>query len=186
MKKMEFYTDPITGEAMFRIVGEPIVVQLTPKDTDIIAEILEKSQTFFPEQYEALGKEYAKSSLNRPYYDFLRARRFINCCFGENDRQADMDEFGNYHFEPVKCPRIAECKYYRIICQPKFNSSLSDREMEVMKLYFEHVPTEYIAERLYISIHTVNNHRRNALTKLSLHSLEEFQDYAHRNHLFNQ
>jgi DNA-binding CsgD family transcriptional regulator len=56
--------------------------------------------------------------------------------------------------------------------------------MEVMKLYFEHVKTEDISDRLFLSIHTVNNHRKNSLQKLRLHSLEEFQDYAHRNQLF--
>lgn len=115
---------------------------------------------------------------------FLRARRIVNCCFGENDRQADIDEFGNYNFEMVKCPRMAECKYFKIICQPKFDSSLSERELEVMKLYFNHVPTDQIAEKLFLSIHTVKNHRKNSLRKLKLHSLEEFQDFAHKNQLF--
>jgi len=79
---------------------------------------------------------------------------------------------------------MAECKYHRIICLPKFNSRLSEREKEVMSFYFNHVQTEEIAERLFISIHTVNNHRKNSLAKLRLHSLEEFQDYAHKNNLF--
>lgn len=180
----EYYTDPMTGEAMIKEVGESVVRQLTVNDTVLISEILDRSQTFYPEQYDALCKEYSRSSANVPYYNFLRARRIINCCFGENDRQPDIDEFNNYHFEPVKCPRIAECKYFKIICQPKFNSSLTDREMEVMKLYFNHVKTEDIAERLFLSIHTVKNHRRNSLQKLSLHSMEEFQDYAHKHQIF--
>lgn len=181
---IEFHTDPFTGEAMYRIVGEPVVKELTPKDTDAIQELLENSKTFYPEQFAALNEEYAKSSLNKRHFDFLRARRIVNCCFGENDRQADIDEFGNYNFEMVKCPRMAECKYFKIICQPKFDSSLSERELEVMKLYFNHVPTDKIAEKLFLSIHTVKNHRKNALRKLKLHSLEEFQDYAHKNKIF--
>lgn len=180
----EFYTDPMTGEVMYRIIGELVVKQLTREDTDVISEALERSEVFYPEQFDAVSKEYVKSSINKPYYDFLRARRIINCCFGENDRQPDIDEFGNYHFELVKCPRMAECKYFKVVCQPKFNSKLSERELEVMKLYFEHIPTDGIADRLYISIHTVNNHRRNSLQKLRVHSLEEFQDYAHKNNIF--
>jgi DNA-binding CsgD family transcriptional regulator len=183
---IEFSTDPMTGEAMYQQVGEPIVRQLTTKDTEVIAEILERSSTFYPEQFEALSKEYAKSSSNKQYYDFLRARRIINCCFGENDRQPDIDENGNYHFEMVKCPRIAECKYFKIICQPKFDSTLSERELEVMRLYFENRKTECIAEELFLSIHTVKNHRRNALQKLGLHSLKEFHNYAHTNNLFKK
>jgi len=180
----EFSTDPMTGEGMYRRVGESVVNQFTLKDTDIAAELLERSETFYPEQAEALKKEYAKSSANKPYYDFLRARRIINCCFGENDRQPDVDQFGNYNFEMVKCPLIAECKYFKIICQPKFDSTLSARELEVMKKYYENCKTETIAEDLFLSIHTVKNHRRNALQKLGLHSLIEFKDYAHNNKLF--
>lgn len=184
MKRMEFHTDPMNGEGMYREVGEPIIKQLTQNDTVQIDELLETSKTFYPEQYEALNEEYKKSSSNKKYYDFLRARRIINCCFGENDRQADIDEFGNYHFEMVKCPRIAECKWFKIICQPKFDSTLTERELEVMKLYFENYKSDAIAEKLFLSIHTVKNHRRNALQKLKLHSLIEFNDYAHINHLF--
>jgi DNA-binding CsgD family transcriptional regulator len=181
----EFYTDPTTGEAMVKEIGEQTVKQMQVSDTAIISDILERSEAFYPEQYDALCKEYSKSSANVLYYNFLRARRIINCCFGENDRQPDIDEFENYHFEPVRCPKIAECKYYKIICQPKFNSNLSDREFEVMKMYFERVKTENIADRLFLSIHTVNNHRKSSFQKLRVHSMEEFIDYAYKNNLFN-
>ena len=80
---IEYYTDPITGEAMYRKIGESIVRELTSKDTEAIQEILETSKTFYPEQFAALNEKYAKSSLNKTYFDFLRARRIVNCCFGE-------------------------------------------------------------------------------------------------------
>ncbi len=180
----EFHTDPMTGEGMFRKVGEPIVRELTQKDNEIIADLLEISETFYPEQSDALKVEYANSSANKPYYDFLRARRIINCCFGENDRQPDIDEFGNYHFEMVKCPRMAECKNFKRICQPQFDSNLTERELEIMKMYFQNYKTETIAEKLFLSMHTVRNHRRNSLQKLKMHSLKEFNDFAHINKLF--
>jgi DNA-binding CsgD family transcriptional regulator len=180
----EFYTDPLTGEVMVRKIGEPVVTQLTQDNQEIISAILSDSETFYPEQYKALTKEYSRSSLNKKYFDFLMARRIINCCYGENDSQPDIDEFGNRHFERVKCPRIAECKNYQIICLPKFSSELSEREKEVMGMYFHHVSTEDIADRLFLSIHTVKNHRKNSLSKLHLHSLEEFQDFAHRTKMF--
>jgi len=181
---IEFHTDYSTGEAFFRFIGEDSCRQLKESDTDIINLLLENSKDFYPEQYEALEKEYAKSSCNKLYFDFLRARRIINCCFGENDCKVDFDK-GSFNFELVKCPRMAECKYYKIICQPRFNTKLSDREKEVMKLYYNNVATEDIAERLFISIHTVNNHRKNSLRKLNLHSLEEFIGYAHKNKLYD-
>jgi len=171
---------------MYKLIGESIVRQFTEDDVEIISDLLDTSQTMYPEQYKALNDIYAKSSPNKKYYDFLRARRIINCCFGENDSRLDIDEFGIFNFEQVKCPLIAECKYYRIVCRPKFNSQLSEREFEVMKMYFRHISTDEIAEKLFLSIHTVNNHRRNSLAKLGLHSLEEFQDYAHNNKIFER
>lgn len=184
MDVIEFQTDHSTGEAMYKIIGQSSCHELTPKDTDLIKRLLDISETFYPDQYEALCKEYEKSSCNKPYYDFLRARRIINCNFGVNDSKVDLDHMNQMNFELVKCPRKAECKYFKIICQPTFNSKLSDRELELMRLYYENVSTEEIAERLFISIHTVNNHRKNSLTKLGLNSLLEFVTYANKNNLF--
>lgn len=179
----EFFTDPLTGEAMYRNTDEPIK-QMTDKDKELISELLSRSENFYPEQYEALNKEYKRSAANKPYYDFLRARRIVNCCFGEHDCKNDIDQHGVYHFEMVKCPLIAECKYYKIICQPTYNSNLTSAELEIMKMVYDHVPTEEIAEKTFRSIHTVNNHRRNALQRLRLHSIEEFISYAFKNNLF--
>ena len=181
---IEFHTDYSTGQAFYRFIGEDSCRELKESDTDIIKLILDNSKSFYPDQYDALEKEYSKSSANKLYYDFLRARRIVNCCFGENDCKVDLDR-GVINFELVKCPRMAECKYYKIICQPKFNTKLSERESEVMKLYYNNVLTEDIAEKLFISIHTVNNHRKNALRKLNLHSIEEFIAYAFKKKMYD-
>lgn len=186
MKRIEFFTDPRTGEAMFQRIGEPVARQLTEDDREIIEDLLHISETFYPEQYAALCKEYAASSKNRKYYDFLRVRRIANCCFGTNESHPDIDEQGNCQFEDVPCPRKAECKYYRIICHPTFSTSLSDREQQVMQLIFQNESTDQIADHLYLSVHTVRNHRKNALRKLGLHSTEEFIDLAHRTKMFER
>ncbi len=169
---------------MYKRIDGDTVHELKEGDSDIIRYLLDECETFYPEQYEALSEAYKSSMGNPRYYDFLRARRIVNCCFGENDRQPDIDEFGHYHFEHVKCPLVAECKYHKIICAPAFQSGLSRREMEVMELLFRGKSPGEVADKLFISIHTVNNHRKNALRRLSLHSMEEFINYAHQNKLF--
>lgn len=180
---IEFHTDYSSGQAFYRFIGESSCHELNETDREIISLLLDHSKNFYPEQYAALEKEYSKSAENTIYYDFLRARRIINCCFGMNDSTVDFDS-GCLNFELVKCPLKAECKYYKIICQPKFNSTLSDRELEVMNKYFNNESTDSIAESLFISIHTVRNHKKNALKKLGLHSIDEFINYAHKNKLF--
>ncbi|MFV0539566.1 MAG: helix-turn-helix transcriptional regulator [Dysgonomonas sp.] len=63
---------------------------------------------------------------------------------------------------------------------------MTDSELKVMEMVFNNIPTDQIAERLFLSIHTVNNHRRNALQRLKLHSIQEFISYAHKNKLFEK
>lgn len=61
---------------------------------------------------------------------------------------------------------------------------MSDAELRVMKLWHEGLNKEEIAEQLYLSVHTVNNHIRNAYIRIGVHSKAEFVRYAETNHLF--
>lgn len=185
-KEFEFSTDHMTGQAQYREIGNGFVNELSESDTDVIQGVLDYSKTYHPSQYNAVSEVYKSSSINKRYYDFVRARRIINCCYGESDSKPDVDAGGIRHFEIVKCPLIAECKWYKIICQPEFETNLSGREYEVMKLYFEGLNTEEIADKLFLSIHTVKNHRCNSLARLNLNSMVEFTAYAHKNKLFNK
>jgi DNA-binding NarL/FixJ family response regulator len=52
-------------------------------------------------------------------------------------------------------------------------SQLSERELEVLRLMAQGLESQEIAARLYISLHTVQSHRKNILHKLDLHSAAE-------------
>lgn len=95
----------------------------------------------------------------------MAVRRFIKCNFGLYDNVIDIDENWNFRFEFVGCPLRGECKSDKIICAPKFNSKLSDRQLEVMRLLYEGKSDSEIADRLFISLNTVNNHRKTVLEK---------------------
>lgn len=58
--------------------------------------------------------------------------------------------------------------------------TLTRREREVMCLLAEGLSTKEIAEKLFISRKTVENHRTNILSKLDLHSTVELVRYAAR------
>ena len=45
---------------------------------------------------------------------------------------------------------------------------------------------EDIAERLYLSPHTVKNHIKSVYLKLDIHEKSEFIQYAHKNNLFKE
>lgn len=50
----------------------------------------------------------------------------------------------------------------------KKNRLLTTREKEILMLIKDGLPSKQIADRLDISIHTVNRHRQNILEKLSV------------------
>lgn len=58
--------------------------------------------------------------------------------------------------------------------------SLTSREQEVMRLLAEGLMTREVADRLYISPKTVENHRANLMKKLSLSTTIELVRYAAR------
>ena len=111
-------------------------------------------------------------------------RRFIKCNFGLYDNMIDVDENWNFKFEFVGCPLRGECDGFKKICEPKFNSTLSDSQLRVMELCYYGKKDEEIAETLFISSHTVKNHRKNVFRKLSIHSMAEFMRYANEKNLF--
>lgn len=63
--------------------------------------------------------------------------------------------------------------------------SLTDREREVLTLIAEGLLNRDIAERLSISVKTVERHRENIMNKLNLHSRTELVKYAIRKGLID-
>ncbi len=118
------------------------------------------------------------------WYHFLIAKRFVRCNFGSIDDIKDIDVSGSFKFEYVPCPLRGECKLEGIVCRPAFSSKLSQAELRVMKLWSEGESKESIAEKLYLSVHTVNNHIRNAYFRLDIHNKAEFVRYAETKGLF--
>ncbi len=178
----EFYT----CDDRVYILADGKSVEFTEKDTELTDEILTKVENFYPEAHKALTECYSKSSLNQPYYRYLMARRFVKCNFGSLDTaENDIDEDGVFHFEKVACPMRGECKFEGLICMPKFSSRLSEAELRVMRLYFEIKEVDWIADQLYLSVHTVKNHIKAAYAKLGIHTRAEFITYANKNNLFN-
>lgn len=182
MQNIEFFMSP-SGKVMVQHLGSE-ARELTENDREIVDEMFEYIETFYTDSFNDLKEIYQKSIFNERYYKFLFVRRFIKCNFGQYAYPSDVDEFGVFNFEFVPCPLRGECKYENSICNPKFNSSLSDRELEVMKLYASQKSVDVIAGMLFISTFTVKNHIKNAFKKLGVHSLAEFIQYANSHNLF--
>lgn len=61
---------------------------------------------------------------------------------------------------------------------PQSKDNLTEREVEVIKLFAEGLSFKDIAEQLFISIRTVETHKKNILTKLKLKSTVDLVKYA--------
>lgn len=146
--------------------------------------ILEYIRTFHVKAFERLCEEYSKKEPNRLNYEYWIISRFIRCNQGEYDRLSyDIDHSGRLQFEEVCCPLRGECKLENIVCKPEFTSGLSHRETEVLRLIVHHYDTSEIAEKLHLSLHTVNNHRRNIHIKTNTRTIGELVDFWHKNGL---
>jgi two-component system response regulator NreC len=62
---------------------------------------------------------------------------------------------------------------------------LTDREREVLRLFAEGLSNQQVAERLYLSVKTVQRHRENIMDKLDLHNRAQLISYAVRKGLID-
>lgn len=182
MKNIEFYN--FEREVWYRTAdgrGE----QLTEDNREVVELMIDKIKALYTSANKALRECYAKLSYNPKMFEYRIVKRFCKCNFGAIDTSSsDVDNLGRFNFEQVQCPLRGECKLEGIVCNPKFNSQISDSEMRVLELVFRGEEKEYIADKLCLSPHTINNHIRNAYTRLGFHEKAEFIDYAHVNNLF--
>ncbi|MTI87674.1 MAG: response regulator transcription factor [Balneolaceae bacterium] len=65
------------------------------------------------------------------------------------------------------------------------NVHITDRELEVLKLIVEEHTNQEIADELYISVRTVDAHRRNLLQKIGAKNTAGLVKYALKNNLFS-
>lgn len=176
MKSVEFYNTP-EGDVMFKPLGEP-VQQLTIHTREVVTEMLKLIRDRYPQAFESLSKLYAANELNRELYEFNIVSRFCRCNFGEYDAHSpDIDADGFFHFEEVGCPLRGECRMEGVICKPKLDTKLTDRELEIVELISAGLQAQEIADRLYISAKTVCRHRENIKAKLQIRTLPQLAAY---------
>lgn len=176
-RRLEFFSSP-DDRVCFSISGEGVRF-LEESEKDVISEIITYITTFYPKAYEALASKYRKKSINKSYYNYLIAHRFVRCNLLLNDSLKWDIENGHMNLEKVPCPMRGECPLEGIVCMPKFRSALSSREREIIKLMAKGYTTEKIAAILYISPMTVRNHLANARIRTGkTNSYELISEYS--------
>lgn len=182
MKDLELYM--YEGE-LWCLYSDGRNERVTERSTELISQLLDEISELYPEAYEDLSGWFAKSSRNVPYYRYLIASQFCRCNFGKLDSaRKDIDRRWNFNFERVECPLRGRCTHENRVCNPMFNSRMSEAEARVMKMVYEGYGNDEIAESLYLSPHTVKNHIKRVYLKLGIHEKAEFIRYAKDNNLF--
>lgn len=162
--------------------GMHLLTQSSPS----VSYLIDSISDLYPSAYNALCECYSKSRLNVPLFRYKVACRFCKCNFGSLDHtRKDIDDDA-FNFERVSCPLHGECQYEGIICMPKMDTRLSDAERRVMKLVYDGLLNQEIAEKLSLSMNTVKRHVSNALLKTRTRNRVEFVKYANRISLFNK
>jgi DNA-binding NarL/FixJ family response regulator len=104
-----------------------------------------------------------------------------DCAFEELTRaiRAVIDE--KTYLSPSISGVVVE-DYIHRLSKPDFSGPdiLSDREREVLQLMAEGNSTKQIAQKLHISVKTVETHRRQIMKKLDIHTVAELTKYAIR------
>ena len=178
---IEFYNSP-SGEVLYKSASQPVAI--LHEGDSIIEEMMTTIEERYPEAFRALSALYSISSINRRYYEYRIVVRFIRCNFGEYDEMdKDINADGHFTFEEVRCPLRGICIHEGIICKPTLNTTLTDREIEVMREIVSNLSPDQIAEKLNISPYTVIRHRSNIQAKLRVHSIAELVAYWHKNNL---
>lgn len=170
--KVEFYIDPINvRQTVVHDINNSTFRNLKPDDVFIINKIYDQIKDCYPVAFERLSKLYPTK--------FEVVNRFLRCNFSVSDNRPDIDDDFNFEFECVLCPlKGGMCPDEGIICSPDITSELSKREIEIATYLADGMNKNALADLLYISVFTVENHRRNIYAKLNIHSASELTKIA--------
>lgn len=111
-------------------------------------------------------------------YDQYTIKAIRNAAFDYLLKPVDIDELK----DAINRFKILQEEKQKIILPEKLKSqfSLTDREIEIIKLLLEGKSSQKISEILFISKHTVDTHRRNLLEKTGAESTKALIAYINK------
>ena len=185
------------------VIGEKTMFHLTDEDTGEPSHWLESIRRHKPDIFITDHKSFA--DIKEDLYDLLREISIYTKILIISDDQtpasirkvidAGIKGFLTKHCKPaeIRDALLAISRNNRFFCQEVMNtlidsesverknanlSQLSEREYEVLSLIGKGHTSREISEMLFISIHTVNSHRKNLLRKLDMKSPAQLIVYA--------
>jgi DNA-binding NarL/FixJ family response regulator len=145
----------LTREIRAEIPATSIIIVTMHSKVDYIAEAFQAGARGY------VIKESAAEGLLKGIETVLKGNYFLDSAVSAQVVETLMNL-------PGKEARITDTQY----------GALTAREQEILRLLAEGLPPKEIAEKLFISPKTVENHRANIMNKLELHSTIELVRYA--------
>jgi DNA-binding CsgD family transcriptional regulator len=99
--------------------------------------------------------------------------------FKEGSKMIHTIERIDRGFSVLSAEPVYKAAYY----PDKEDALLSKREVEILQLICSGLPSKRIAEKLCVSINTINNHRKNILRKTQSATVAELVNYGVKNQL---
>jgi two-component system response regulator NreC len=121
-------------------------------------------------------KEYIKKMLEAGATGYLNK----NCEYDELIKAIHAVHSGNKYLSEEITDIVIKDYLDKDVIIAESDSELTDREIEILKFIVDGVPVSAIADRIFVSVKTVNTHRQNILEKLNLKSTPDLVKYALR------
>lgn len=136
-------------------------------------EVVSQNAIFFIEEGIASNKKYLQFLDKIP---LLKSHYIINSLPVNNHLQDEG--FINIYNSPDEIYEQIKAAFEKTILSNVENQELSNREIDVLKLVALGYSNKEIADKLFISAHTVISHRKNMTVKLGIKSISGLTVYA--------
>ncbi len=146
---------------------------------DTLQYELPKVRNFFKNQQSgSIYSNYQQvfnSKINAYCICLVIFKKFKSVCFGYLTMAIPISRFVGLN---KKLQRVISEEVFRDYHRFQFEQ-LTERESEILKLLATGRNNPEISDELYISRHTVEQHRKNINKKLGIHGLKDILDYAY-------
>lgn len=165
------------------LLVEDLTVGLVKRFDEMPFDFIQRFDASIAESRPATYKKLCEECGNGPQMAYKRMFTFSACNFSTQDGRPDIDDDFIIVPERVQCPVRHKCT----LAYCNFESDLSKRELDIVRLFSQGFSELSIASQLFISHSTVHNHITNIYHKLgftgSQHPDRLLVSYAFNNKL---
>ncbi len=168
---LEYTEEEIIGKSIQKILSAESNEEML-NNTNTFEEVEEESvQNIFNTYYSKSGKAIPVSFSKSIMYDNEKNISGMICIAFNNSEQPDTELISNGENSGN------EARYIKAVGE----IPLTNRELEIIKLITGELSNREIAEKLFISVRTVETHRKNIMQKLHTKSVIALVHYAAQN-----